>query len=114
MGILKESGDIKISDEVKETVELYGHMIKSMRQVETLRHMGEVEKSKQEEIRFHRLEIKVDDAFKTISQADQENIVDLLVVDKMAPDELLDIVKTFKGRLANHPKKTKAWGKGHI
>ena len=99
MGITVESG-VHITDEVKEMVELYGHMLTSMRRVKDLRDGSETMAAKDEEVRFHKLEAKVNAAFAKLPRDQQVIIVDELVIKKLMPQEYADILNVFKGRIS--------------
>lgn len=102
MGIIDEAG-IELSDNVKETVLMYGEMRKSFHKIETLTAMGPAHAAAlaQERTRFNRLEDKVNALFNTLSHDDQHRIVDKLILEKIMPEDLKDILTIYKARISN-------------
>ncbi len=97
MDILSRAG-AGLTDDIREVVEMYGHMIVSMHKVQALREQGLP--SRDEENRFHRLEVRANAMFGALSEAQQRLIVDTLVVQDLMPAQAADMIKTFEARIS--------------
>lgn len=97
MGIVSDAGEVKISDELKDLVVLYAEMIKTLRKMNEL--MAAKQPWKNEEYRFHKIEVKVQLAFDKLTNEEQWLVVDQLIVKKLMPEEVGRALEVFKGRL---------------
>ncbi len=102
MGILS-SANIDLTDEVKEMVEIYSHLITSQRKIEALRAQDKKQQASDEMVRFHRLEAKVNGMWTKISQKNQIICVKRLVEAKMMSQDLADCLTMFDGTINMAP-----------
>ena len=99
MGIVSDAGKMELSEGLKETVILYAEMIKTLRRLNTL--IGEGKPWKHEEVRFFKLETKVNTAFNDLSHEEQMLIVNHLIIERLMPDEIGRALEVFRGRITN-------------
>lgn len=97
MGIVSEAGKMELSEGLKDTVVLYAEMIKTLRRMNQL--ISEGKPWKLEEVRFFKLETKVNDAFAKLTEAEQWLMVNHLIIEKLMPNEIGKALEVFQGRL---------------
>lgn len=89
MGILS---DIKLigCPDIDNCVDLYVEMIKSMRLIDT---------SPQEKIRFHKLESRVNEAWKKLNRQQQVVAIDRCVKLGVMSEKVSEVLKLFDGKI---------------
>ena len=94
MGMFDETEDIAVSDAVSTQIELYKHMTLSMRKLQ-------VAKTKDEEFRFQKLTMKVDNGWLNLSREDQIQCVKELVKADLMTQQMADMLLMFDGKIDN-------------
>ncbi|MCB9756976.1 MAG: hypothetical protein H6753_00975 [Candidatus Omnitrophica bacterium] len=97
MDIISAAG-INQSDDITEAVELYTEMIKTMKRVKELRDKGI--DAGHEHVRFCKLEVKTNAAFRKLDNRKQRLAAEILVGKGLMSQKLLDVLMIFGGRIS--------------
>lgn len=93
MGVLKEKSKDPLPEPVKDMIQLFSAMTDALRKVEGMPAGGA---RKNEEVRFHRLEVKVDALWLNLTRDEQVLAVRHLVASGHMRQEVADVLTVFE------------------
>ena len=96
MGIVSITG-VNLTDQIKDAVTFYREMVKAVKKVNDLRSAGK--DAGFEATRACKIEIKANQAWRVLSNADQRLAVDQLVKDGAMDPRVAKILTEFDGRV---------------
>lgn len=91
--------DVTESEAVKRALELYGAFTQEALRVSALINTGAV--TEQDRVGMRRLEEQLDSAWQKLSEEARKNLVDMLLIKKMLPEEVGVALRVFDGKVVS-------------